>query len=55
MKAWRVHRAGRPSYALRLDDIPKPQPGTDEVLVRTRAAALNFNEIDGCHYGMCRS
>lgn len=49
MKAWRVHRAGRPSYALRLDDIPKPQPGAGEVLVRTRAAALNFNEIDGCH------
>ncbi|MEO5842127.1 MAG: zinc-binding dehydrogenase [Acidimicrobiales bacterium] len=49
MKAWRVHRAGRPSYALRLDDIPKPQPGPGEVLVRPRAAALNFNEIDGCH------
>ena len=49
MKAWRVHRAGRPSYALRLDDIARPQPGAGEVLVRTRAAALNFNEIDGCH------
>ena len=49
MKAWRVHRAGRPSFALRLDDIPKPEPGPGEVLVRTRAAALNFNEIDGCH------
>ena len=49
MKAWRVHRAGRPSFALRLDDIPKPEPGPGEVLVRTRAAALNFNEIDGCY------
>jgi NADPH2:quinone reductase len=49
MKAWRVHRAGRPSYALRLDDIPKPRPGSGEVLVRPSAAALNFNEIDGCH------
>jgi NADPH2:quinone reductase len=48
MKAWRVHRAGRPSDALELDDIPKPQPGPGEVLVRTRAAALNYNEIDGC-------
>jgi NADPH2:quinone reductase len=48
MKAWRVHRAGRPSAALQLDDVPKPEPGPDEVLVRTRAAALNYNEIDGC-------
>ena len=49
MKAWRVHRAGRPSYALQLDDIAKPEPGPGEVLVHTRGAALNFNEIDGCH------
>lgn len=49
MKAWRVHRAGRPSFALQLDDIDKPEPGPGEVLVRTRAAALNYNEIDGCH------
>ena len=49
MKAWRVHRAGRPSYALQLDDIDKPEPGPGEVLVRTHAAALNYNEIDGCH------
>jgi NADPH2:quinone reductase len=48
MKAWRVHRAGRPSDALELDDIPKPAPGPGEVLVRTRAAALNYNEVDGC-------
>jgi NADPH2:quinone reductase len=48
MKAWRVHRAGRPSDALELDDIPKPHPGPGEVLVRTHAAALNYNEIDGC-------
>lgn len=49
MRAWRVHRYGRPSVALQLDDIPIPQPQHNEVLVRIRAAALNFNEIDGCH------
>ena len=49
MKAWRVHRAGRPSFALQLDEIDKPEPGPGEVLVKTRAAALNYNEIDGCH------
>lgn len=49
MRAWRVHRYGRPSTALQLDDIEIPQPQANEVLVRLRAAALNFNEIDGCH------
>jgi NADPH:quinone reductase-like Zn-dependent oxidoreductase len=49
MKAWRVHRAGKPSEALQLDDIPVPEPGPGEIRVRARAAALNYNEVDGCH------
>ena len=49
MRAWRVHRYGKPSTALQLDDIPVPQPQAGEVLVRVRSAALNFNEIDGCY------
>src|SRR5262245_29896039 len=48
MRAWRVHRAGRPSEALRLDEIECPCPGPREVRVRVRSAALNFNEVDGC-------
>jgi NADPH2:quinone reductase len=47
--AWRVHHHGRPSQALRLDEVPEPVPGPGEVLVRTRAMACNYNEIDGCH------
>ncbi len=49
MRAWRVHRSGRPSYALRLDEIDVPEPGPGEVRVRTRTAALNYNEVDGCY------
>ena len=49
MKAWRVHRAGKPSEALRLDEIAIPEPGPGEIRVKTRAAALNYNEVDGCH------
>lgn len=49
MQAWRVHRSGRPSEALRLDLIDVLEPGPGEVRVRTRAAALNYNEVDGCH------
>ena len=48
MRAWRVHRPGRPSLALRLDEIERPRPGPLEVSVRVRSAALNFNEVDGC-------
>ncbi len=49
MRAWRVHRHGRPSEALQLDRIEIPVPQAGEVRIRTRTAALNFNEVDGCH------
>jgi NADPH2:quinone reductase len=49
MRAWRVHRHGLPSEALRLDRIAVPEPGPGEVRVRTCAMALNYNEVDGCH------
>jgi NADPH2:quinone reductase len=40
MKAWRVHRHGRPSHALRLDEVPAPEPGPGQVRVRAAAGAL---------------
>jgi NADPH2:quinone reductase len=49
MRAWRVHRHGRPSEALRLDRIAVPEPGPGEVRIRSRAMALNYNEVDGCY------
>jgi NADPH2:quinone reductase len=48
MQAWRVVRHGAPSEALELQEVPVPEPGTDEVRVRTAATVLNFNEVDGC-------
>src|SRR2546430_14728966 len=48
MRAWRVHRSGAPSEALELDDIEEPVAGPGEVIVRTTATVLNYNEVDGC-------
>ena len=48
MRAWQVVRHGRPSRALELRDIDIPEPGPREVLVRTIATVLNYNEVDGC-------
>ena len=48
MRAWRVHRYGAPSEALSLDEVPVPVAGAGEVLVRTVATVLNYNEVDGC-------
>ena len=39
---------GRPTEALELRQVPDPSVGPGEVLVRTTASVLNFNEVDGC-------
>ncbi|MGY1663022.1 NADPH:quinone oxidoreductase family protein [Geodermatophilus sp. SYSU D00705] len=45
MRAWRVRELGNPSSVLRLEDVEQPTPGDGQVLVRVRAAALNFPDI----------
>ena len=40
MKALRFAAFGPPSV-LRIDDVPIPEPGDGEVLVRVKAAAIN--------------
>src|SRR5437899_6780316 len=40
MKAIRVHEFGGPEV-LRLEEVPAPQPGPGEVLVRIHAAGVN--------------
>ncbi len=45
MKAWRVHELGRPADALQLEDVEVPTPGDGQVLVKVRAAALNFPDL----------
>jgi NADPH:quinone reductase len=44
MRAWRVHELGDPS-AMTLDEVPTPTPGEGRLLVRVRAAALNFPDV----------
>lgn len=48
MKAWTVTKLGDPQDALELAEIPKPEPGPGEVLVKTEASALNFFDILQC-------
>ncbi|MEW1864978.1 NADPH:quinone oxidoreductase family protein [Streptomyces sp. NPDC088194] len=48
MKAWRVHETGEPREAMRLDDVPTPRPGPGEVLLRVRAANVNFPDALLC-------
>jgi NADPH2:quinone reductase len=45
MRAWRVHELGDPSKVLRLDEVEKPTPGEGQLLVKVRAAALNFPDV----------
>jgi NADPH:quinone reductase-like Zn-dependent oxidoreductase len=40
MKAIRIHRYGPPGVLV-LDEIPRPRPGPNELLVRVRAAGVN--------------
>lgn len=49
MRGWQVHRHGAPSDVLTWhDDLPDPQPGPGQVLVRVHAAACNFPDILLC-------
>ncbi|MFC7878659.1 NADPH:quinone oxidoreductase family protein [Isoptericola sp. NPDC057391] len=45
MRAWRVTGPGEPADVLRLDEVPVPEPGRGEVLVRVRAVAVNFPDV----------
>lgn len=44
MKAIRIHEDGGPEV-LRYEDVPDPEPGPGEVLVRLRAASLNHLDV----------
>lgn len=48
MRAWQVDRNGEPADVLALVDRPLPEPGRGQLLVRVRAAALNFPDVLLC-------
>lgn len=45
MRAWRVHELGDPSKVMSFDEVEQPTPGPGQVLVKVRAAALNFPDV----------
>jgi len=48
MRAWQVQQLGEPRDALRLAEIPDPEPAPGQVLVRVLGAAANFPDVLMC-------
>ncbi|MFE9557634.1 NADPH:quinone oxidoreductase family protein [Streptomyces sp. NPDC006692] len=48
MQAWRVHENGEPGEVMRLDEVDRPVPGEGQVLLRVRAANINFPDALLC-------
>jgi NADPH2:quinone reductase len=45
MRAWRVHSLGDPAEVMSLDEVDQPTPGDGQLLVKVRAAGLNFPDV----------
>lgn len=48
MRGWQVSRLGEPSDVLEFGELPDPEPGPGQVLVRVHAVACNFPDILVC-------
>ncbi|MFI6686392.1 NADPH:quinone oxidoreductase family protein [Streptomyces sp. NPDC050485] len=48
MQAWRVHENGEPGEVMRLEEVDRPAPGAGQVLLRVRAANINFPDALLC-------
>jgi NADPH:quinone reductase len=48
MQAWQVHENGEPSEVMRLEDVETPTPGDGQILLRVRAANINFPDALLC-------
>ncbi|HEY6187636.1 MAG TPA: zinc-dependent alcohol dehydrogenase family protein [Pyrinomonadaceae bacterium] len=45
MQSVRFYEFGNPADVLRVEDVPQPQPGADQVLVRLRARSINPSDL----------
>ncbi|WP_030559450.1 NADPH:quinone oxidoreductase family protein [Streptomyces aureocirculatus] len=48
MRAWHVHRNGEPGEVMRLEEADLPVPGEGQVLLKVRAAGVNFPDALLC-------
>ncbi|MFI9151390.1 NADPH:quinone oxidoreductase family protein [Streptomyces sp. NPDC053367] len=48
MQAWRVHENGEPGEVMRLEEVERPTPGDGQVLLKVRAANINFPDALLC-------
>ncbi|MEN3586494.1 NADPH:quinone oxidoreductase family protein [Streptomyces sp. ZYX-F-203] len=48
MQAWQVHENGEPSEVMRLCEVEPPTPGDGQILLRVRAANVNFPDALLC-------
>ncbi|MFM9370051.1 NADPH:quinone oxidoreductase family protein [Streptomyces sp. Da 82-17] len=48
MQAWRVHENGEPGEVMRLEETAAPTPGAGQVLLKVRAANINFPDALLC-------
>ncbi|MEU7038364.1 NADPH:quinone oxidoreductase family protein [Streptomyces sp. NPDC046237] len=48
MQAWRVHENGEPGEVMQLDEVEAPTPGEGQLLLRVRAANVNFPDALLC-------
>ncbi len=48
MKAWRVGELGEPRQVMSLAEVPVPEPGAGQLLVRVLGAAANFPDVLMC-------
>ncbi|MFE4463442.1 zinc-binding dehydrogenase, partial [Nocardia tengchongensis] len=48
MLAWRVHELGEPATVMRLETVPRPDPGPGHLVVRVTGAAANFPDVLMC-------
>ncbi|MEV1024874.1 NADPH:quinone oxidoreductase family protein [Streptomyces sp. NPDC050264] len=48
MQAWQVHENGEPREVMRLEEVERPVPGEGQVLLKVRAANINFPDTLLC-------